>query len=223
MGSSASGGARWKRSVETPPEQTSYRPGVTGAAPDGDTAPMTRIVAGSAGGRRLAVPAGDGTRPTSDRAREALFATLSGLVDLDGARVLDLYAGSGAVGLEAVSRGAVHALLVDADTRAAAVARDNAAALGLADRVTVRRDRVERVLAGEPEPYQLVFADPPYALADEQLAGVLRRLTEGWLAPRAVVAVERSSRGAGPSWPDRVEGLKQRRYGEGTLWYGRFS
>jgi 16S rRNA (guanine966-N2)-methyltransferase len=137
--------------------------------------------------------------------------------------VLDLYAGSGAVGLEAVSRGAVHALLVDADTRAAAVARDNAAALGLADRVTVRRGRVERVLAGEPEPYQLVFADPPYALADEQLAGVLRRLTEGWLAPRAVVAVERSSRGAGPSWPDRVEGLKQRRYGEGTLWYGRFS
>ena len=184
---------------------------------------MTRIVAGSAGGRRLAVPPGERTRPTSDRAREALFATLSGLVVLDGARVLDLYAGSGAVGLEAVSRGAAHALLVDADARAAAVARDNAGALGLADRVTVRRDRVERVLAGEPEQHELVFADPPYALPDDELAGVLHRLAEGWLAPGAVLAVERSSRGAGPRWPDRVEGLKQRRYGEGTLWYGRFS
>jgi 16S rRNA (guanine966-N2)-methyltransferase len=182
-----------------------------------------RIVAGEAGGRRLAVPAGDRTRPTSDRAREALFGTLSGLVDLDGARVLDLYAGSGAVGLEAVSRGAGHALLVDSDARAAAVARDNARALGLADRVTVRRDRVERALAGPPEPHELVFADPPYALADDELAAVLRRLTEGWLGPGAVLAVERATRGSGPRWPDRVEALKQRRYGEGTLWYGRFS
>lgn len=184
---------------------------------------MTRIVGGEAGGRRLAVPPGERTRPTSDRAREALFATLSGLVDLDGARVLDLYAGSGAVGLEAVSRGAAGALLVDSDPRAAAIARDNASRLGLGDRVTVRRDRVERVLAGDPEPYDLVFADPPYALGDDELAAVLLRLAEGWLAPGAVVAVERSSRGAGPRWPDRVEALKQRRYGEGTLWYGRFS
>jgi 16S rRNA (guanine966-N2)-methyltransferase len=184
---------------------------------------VTRIVAGEVGGRRLAVPAGERTRPTSDRAREALFGTLSALVDLDGARVLDLYAGSGAVGLEAVSRGAAHALLVDSDARAAAVARDNARDLGLADRVTVRRDRVERVLAGAPEPYQLVFADPPYALDDGELAAVLHRLTGGWLAPGAVLAVERATRGAGPRWPDRVEALKQRRYGEGTLWYGRFS
>jgi 16S rRNA (guanine966-N2)-methyltransferase len=197
--------------------------GVTGPARDGNTLRVTRIVAGSAGGRRLAVPPGERTRPTSDRAREALFATLSGLVDLDGARALDLYAGSGAVGLEAVSRGAAHALLVDSDARAVAVARDNARALGLAGRVTVRRDRVERVLAGTPEPHELVFADPPYALPDDELAEVLHRLAEGWLAPGAVLVVERSSRGAGPRWPDRVEGLKQRRYGEGTLWYGRFS
>jgi 16S rRNA (guanine966-N2)-methyltransferase len=87
----------------------------------------------------------------------------------------------------------------------------------------VRRDRVERVLAGEPEPHELVFADPPYALPDDELARVLHRLAEGWLEPGAVLAVERSSRGAGPRWPDRVEGLKRRRYGEGTLWYGRFS
>ena len=184
---------------------------------------MTRIVAGSVGGRRLAVPPGDRTRPTSDRAREALFGTLSALLDLAGARVLDLFAGSGAVGLEAVSRGAAAALLVDSDARAAAVARDNARALGLADRVTVLRDRVERVLAGDPGPYDLVFADPPYALADPDLAVLLRRLTEGWLAPGAVLAVERSSRGPALAWPAGVEALKERRYGEGTLWYGRLS
>jgi 16S rRNA (guanine966-N2)-methyltransferase len=184
---------------------------------------VVRIVAGEAGGRRLAVPAGERTRPTSDRAREALFGTLGALLELDGARVLDLYAGSGAVGLEAVSRGAAHALLVDCDPRAAATARDNARALGLAARVTVRRDRVERVLAGAPAEHELVFADPPYGLADDELDAVVARLTGGWLAPGAVLAVERSSRGAGPRWPDRVEALRQRRYGEGTLWYGRFS
>lgn len=184
---------------------------------------MTRIVAGTAGGRRLAVPPGDRTRPTSDRAREAMFGTLAALLDLDGVRVLDLFAGSGAVGLEAVSRGAAAALLVESDARAAATARDNARALGLSDRVTVRRDRVGRVLAGEPGAYDLVFADPPYALADAELAALLHRLTEGWLAPGAVLAVERSSRGPGLAWPEGVEALKERRYGEGTLWYGRRS
>lgn len=180
---------------------------------------MTRIVAGMVGGRRLAVPPGDRTRPTSDRAREALFGTLAALLDLDGARVLDLYAGSGALGLEAVSRGAASALLVDADTRAAATARDNAAALGLAGRVTVRKDRAARaVTAGGP--YDLVFADPPYALGDDELAAVLAALAPR-LAPGAVLVVERSSRGTGPRWPEGVEPLKQRRYGEGTIWYGR--
>jgi 16S rRNA (guanine966-N2)-methyltransferase len=184
---------------------------------------VTRIVAGEAGGRRLAVPPGDRTRPTSDRAREALFGSVAALLDLAGARVLDLYAGSGAVGLEAVSRGAARALLVESDARAAATARDNARALGLTDRVTVRRDRVERALAGSPAEHDLVFADPPYALADDELARILSRLTEGWLARAAVLVVERSSRGEGPRWPEGVEALKQRRYGEGTLWYGRFS
>lgn len=184
---------------------------------------VTRIVAGEVGGRRLAVPPGDRTRPTSDRAREALFGSLSALLELTGARVLDLFAGSGAVGLEAVSRGAAAALLVDSDARAAGIARDNAAALGYEDRVTVRRDRVERALAAEPAPYDLVFADPPYALGEDELAGLLHRLTEGWLAPAAVLVVERSSRGPGPRWPEGVEPVKQRRYGEGTLWYGRLS
>ena len=186
---------------------------------------MTRIVAGEAGGRRLAVPPGEKTRPTSDRTREALFGTLAALVGLAGARVLDLYAGSGAVGLEAVSRGAAAALLVEADARAAATARANAAALGLADRVTVRRDRVERVLASPPPaPYDVVFADPPYALADAELDVILATLAgNSWLAPGTVLVVERSSRGAGPAWPEPVRPVKARRYGEGTLWYGRLS
>lgn len=181
-----------------------------------------RIVAGSVGGRRLAVPPGDRTRPTSDRAREAMFGTLAALLDLDGIRVLDLYAGSGAVGLEAVSRGAGHALLVESDARAAATARDNARTLGLADRVTVRRTTVARFLAGPDGdgPWDLVFADPPYALADAALAAELAALAPR-LAPGAVLAVERASRGAGPRWPRGVEPLKERRYGEGTLWYGR--
>jgi len=183
---------------------------------------MTRIVGGTAGGRRLAVPAGRDVRPTSDRAREALFGTLGALLDLDGARVLDLYAGSGAIGLEAVSRGAARALLVEADPRAAAVARDNAATLGFGDRVEVVRERVERVLAAAPaEPYELVFMDPPYALPDADVARTLRAVTAGWLAAGGVVVVERSSRGMGPAWPPSLEPVKQRRYGAGTLWYGR--
>jgi 16S rRNA (guanine966-N2)-methyltransferase len=184
---------------------------------------VTRIVGGTVGGRRLVTPAGRDTRPTSDRAREGLFGTVATLLDLDGARVLDLYAGSGAVGLEALSRGAGHALLVESDPRAAATIEANAAALGLADRALVVRDRVERVLsAGSDDPYQLVFADPPYALPDAEVDRLLDALVaRGWLAPAAVVVVERGSRGAGPRWPTSLEALRRRRYGEGTLWYGR--
>jgi 16S rRNA (guanine966-N2)-methyltransferase len=183
---------------------------------------MTRIVGGTAGGRRLRVPPGRDVRPTSDRAREALFDTLGTLLELGQARVLDLYAGSGAVGLEAVSRGAGHALLVEADPRAASAARANAAAAGLADRVEVVRDRVERVLGTTPsQPFHLVFADPPYALPDADVERMLHLLTIRWLADRAVVVVERASRGAGPTWPTSLEAVKKRRYGEGTLWYGR--
>ena len=183
---------------------------------------MTRIVGGTAGGRRLVVPPGRDVRPTSDRAREALFGTLGTLLDLDRARVLDLYAGSGAVGLEAVSRGARYALLVEADPRAASAARANAAAVGLADRVEIVLDRVERLLdTRSPDPFHLVFADPPYSLPDAEVDRMLRRLSAGWLAEGAVVVVERPSRGAGPTWPTSVEPVKERRYGEGTLWYGR--
>jgi 16S rRNA (guanine966-N2)-methyltransferase len=182
---------------------------------------VTRIVAGSAGGRRLAVPPGAGTRPTSERTREALFSSLGALLDLDGMRVLDLYAGSGAVGLEALSRGAAHALLVESDARAAALIRDNASALRLAG-AQVRSERVQRVLAGAPErPYDVVFADPPYALPAAELDAVLADLvTQRWLAPAAVVVLERRRDAAEPMWPSPLKSLRHKRYGDTALWYG---
>ncbi|MFI5978546.1 16S rRNA (guanine(966)-N(2))-methyltransferase RsmD [Streptomyces sp. NPDC051452] len=186
---------------------------------------MTRVIAGVAGGRRLSVPPGTGTRPTSDRAREALFSTWQSLLGgaLDGERVLDLYAGSGAVGLEALSRGASHTLLVEADTRAAKTVRDNVRGLGLPG-AEVRTGKAEQVIRTAPpaEPYDLVFLDPPYAVGDDDLREILLTLrTGGWLAGEALVTVERSTRGGEFHWPDGFEALRSRRYGEGTFWYGR--
>ncbi|RKN19912.1 16S rRNA (guanine(966)-N(2))-methyltransferase RsmD [Micromonospora musae] len=187
---------------------------------------MTRIVAGTFGGRRLAAPPGSGTRPTSDRVREALFSAVQTEIDLVGARVADLYAGSGAVGLEALSRGAEHVLLVEADARASRVIRENVAALGAGPAARLVTGRVATVLAGGPEgePYDVVFADPPYAVTDEEITAMLTALVEhGWLAPDALVVVERSSRGAPLGWVPGVTGERSRRYGETTLWYGRRS
>jgi 16S rRNA (guanine966-N2)-methyltransferase len=185
---------------------------------------MARVIAGEAGGRRLAVPDGRGTRPTSDRAREGLFGTIVSLTgSLDGARVLDLYAGSGAVGLEALSRGAGHVLLVESDPRAARVIRDNVEAIGLPG-AEVLTDRAERVLAKNPDhgPYDVVFADPPYALAGDEVSAMLNALVkQGWLAPGALVIVERATRSGPVSWPGGVEPDRARRYGEATFWYGR--
>jgi 16S rRNA (guanine966-N2)-methyltransferase len=132
-----------------------------------------------------------------------------------------LYAGSGAVGLEALSRGAADVLLVEADARAARVIRENAAALGLPG-ARVVNDRVARVLArglGELMPRDFVFADPPYRVTDSELARVLTDLS-GWLAPGALVAVERATRSSAPAWPAGYETDRSRRYGEATVWYG---
>ncbi|MGK5548553.1 16S rRNA (guanine(966)-N(2))-methyltransferase RsmD [Streptomyces sp. URMC 127] len=185
---------------------------------------MTRVIAGTAGGRRLAVPPGTGTRPTSDRAREGLFSTLESLLGtLHGARVLDLYGGSGAVGLEALSRGAAHALLVESDARAVRTIRDNVRAVGLPG-AEVRVGKAEQIVAGPAPaaPYDVVFLDPPYAVTDEALREILLTLrTGGWLAEDALATVERSTRGGEFPWPDGFEALRARRYGEGTLWYGR--
>jgi 16S rRNA (guanine966-N2)-methyltransferase len=185
---------------------------------------MTRVIAGAAGGRRLAVPPGNGTRPTSDRAREGLLSTWQSLLGgpLDGERVLDLYAGSGAVGLEALSRGASHTLLVEADARAARTIRENVKSLGLPG-AEVRSGKAEQIIQSAPTaPYDLVFLDPPYRVTDHDLREILLTLrTEHWLAPEAIVTVERSTRGGEFRWPEGFDAVKARRYGEGTFWYGR--
>jgi 16S rRNA (guanine966-N2)-methyltransferase len=184
---------------------------------------VARVIAGEAGGRRLAIPDGRDTRPTSDRAREGLFATISSILgSLAGTRVLDLYAGSGAIGLEALSRGAEHVLLVEHGARAARVIRENIEAIGLPGAV-LAADRVERVLARGPDHgrYDVVFADPPYALADAEVSRVLSLLAEqGWLAPGALVIVERATRSGALNWPDGFAADRARRYGEATFWYG---
>jgi len=184
---------------------------------------MTRIIAGEARGRRLLVPTGKSTRPTSDRAREALFSSIQSLAgSLTGLRVLDLYAGSGAFGLEALSRGAAHALMVDNDAKAAAALRLNVAELGLPG-AQVRAERVEHLAKGPPRsPYDVVLADPPYAAETAAVRHVIESLlAAGWLAANAVIAVERASRGPVWEWPAGIDAVRERKYGEGTLWYGR--
>ncbi len=186
---------------------------------------MTRVIAGKAGGRRLAVPQGGRTRPTSDRAREGLFSTWQSLLGgpLEGERVLDLYAGSGAVGLEALSRGAGHVLLVEADARAARTVRENVKAIGLPG-AEVRAGRAEQAVQSPPPagPYDIVFLDPPYAVSDDDLREILLTLrSQGWLAAGALVTVERSTRGGEFGWPPGFDAIRARRYGEGTFWYGR--
>lgn len=183
---------------------------------------MLRIVGGSARGRRLAVPA-RGTRPTSDRAREGVFNTLAAELDLEGARVLDLFAGSGALGLEALSRGAASVAFVESDRGAADVLRRNLHVVDLPGG-TVLRCTVESYLvaAGADEPYDLVLMDPPYAYDDSRLATLLSGLDDDrWLGHGGVVVVERSARSPEPAWPADFEALKQKRYGEAVLWYGR--
>jgi len=184
---------------------------------------VIRVIAGAAGGRRLAVPGGVSARPTSDRAREGLFGTVvSEIGSLAGKNVLDLYAGSGAVGLEALSRGARDVLMVESDAQAVAVIRANIATVGI-EGARVIRDRVERVLArppAAPERYDLVFADPPYAMTTAAVTRVLTLLTDGWLAHDALVVVERATRSGPVHWPPGYLPGKSRRYGEATFWYG---
>jgi 16S rRNA (guanine966-N2)-methyltransferase len=147
--------------------------------------------------------------------------------DLGGVHVMDLYAGSGALGLEALSRGAASVLLVESDARAAAVVKANVKAVGLPG-ATVATDRVERLL-GRPhgehrhdrgDGYDLVFADPPYAVTDEAVARVLALLSAAWLAGGALVVVERATRSGPFDWPPGYAEGKSRRYGEATFWFG---
>lgn len=184
---------------------------------------MTRLISGVAGGRRLKVPR-TGVRPTGDKARGALFNSLGSLVELEGAAVLDLYAGSGALGLEALSRGARSVLLVESAPSVLAVLRVNLATVGLPGG-RVLAGSVPTVVHGRPpEPFDVVLADPPYATPVDEVLEVLGALVEnGWLAPGAVVVVERGRREDPWDWPTPLTGLRDRRYGEAVLRYGRVS
>lgn len=184
---------------------------------------MTRIIAGHAKGRRLESPRGTTTRPTSDRVREALFSAVeSWYGPLDGLRFLDLYAGSGAVGLEAWSRGAGVVTFVEADRRTATLIQRNATMVGFG-KATVLAQSVSTVLASPPQaPYDVVFSDPPYPLSHEEVVADLTALVEqGWLVPDALVIVERGHRGPEMTWPEGLEGERMKKYGETVLWYGR--
>lgn len=174
---------------------------------------MTRIIAGTHRGRRLQVPAGEDTRPTSDRAREGLFSSVQSLLELEGARVLELYAGSGALGLEARSRGAGPVTLVERDPAALAAIRANAVLLG--EDVDIVVADVLTFLGRSPQAYDLVLADPPYALGAQVMLDAL----VPWVVPGGVVVLERATRGEPPVWPEGLVALRSRRYGEATLHY----
>lgn len=182
---------------------------------------MTRIIAGGAGSLPLDVPDA-GTRPTSDRVRESLFGALEAADALTGARVLDLYAGSGALGLEAASRGAIAADLVEKSSRAAAVAQRNAGrvAKALTPDVTLRvhRSSADAYLRSAQGRFDLVFLDPPYDLGEAELSSTLALLVP-LLAADADVVIERASRSPEPSLPEGLVASRSKRYGDTTLWW----
>jgi 16S rRNA (guanine966-N2)-methyltransferase len=190
---------------------------------------MTRVIAGSAGGRRIRTPSGRNTRPTTDRVREAVFSAVAawaGTADrppeqtLAGLAFCDLYAGSGAVGLEAASRGAGPVLLVEQDRATATLIRRNAAELGLP--AEVRLGDVAALLRRPAEAgFDVVFADPPYELPTPAVEGQIADLeTHGWLNRSALVLVERSRRTPAPTWPAAVTVTWSRAYGETTVYFG---
>jgi 16S rRNA (guanine966-N2)-methyltransferase len=184
---------------------------------------MTRIIAGFAGSLSLAVPR-SGTRPTSDRVREAIFSALESRDAIAGANVLDLYCGSGALGLEAASRGARTVTLVDSAASAVRIARGNAALVkrnaprGHALDIQVTAQKVQSFLGADSGMWDIVLIDPPYDLGESELRQDLEALAPK-LAADAVVLVERSSRSAEPVWPLGLELDRRKDYGDTTLWW----
>lgn len=186
---------------------------------------MTRIIGGSAGGRRLETPRGRNTRPTSDRVREALFSAIeSWCGSLTGLRFLDLYAGSGAIGLEARSRGAGVVTMVEGDKRTSRLITANVSTLGFSHVEVISTTVAGTLLRTPVAPYDVVFVDPPYPLENEAVEGNLVHLVQNrWLANEALVVVERGSRGAGFDWPDGLLDWREKKYGETLLRYGHAS
>jgi 16S rRNA (guanine(966)-N(2))-methyltransferase RsmD len=177
-----------------------------------------RVVGGDFRGRTLRSVPGRSTRPTADRVRQSLFDLLG--QRCDGFRILDLYAGTGALSLEALSRGAAHATLVEQDAKAAQVIQRNVAELGCADRCTLLREGVARALPRLSGPFDLVFSDPPYALqAAQETLHALARL--GLVAPEGRVVLERDRREPGPTAPEGFELAGERRYGDTAVLIAR--
>ena len=178
---------------------------------------MTRIIGGAAGGRRIAVPP-RGARPTTDRVRESLFNILTARLDLTGLAVLDLYAGSGALGLEALSRGAAAAVFVESDSRIGSVIARNIETVGLPG-ATLRRGAVATVLAGGTAvAFDLVLADPPYDVDATEVEAALSALAaHGWVRHGSVAVVERAAAGAPLHWPAGWSEWPQRVYGDTRL------
>lgn len=192
---------------------------------------MPRIISGTLGGRPIPGPPGKGTRPTSDRVREALFSRLEGWDALRGTRVLDLYAGTGALAFESLSRGAASALLVEAHAPTARQLRRTAADLQLSERCQVRAGRAEQIAVQLADPtdeaadapgharYDLVFLDPPYGVTTEALENLLTTLRPA-LADDALTVIERSRRTRSITWPRGWADDGTKSYGETTLQYG---
>lgn len=190
---------------------------------------MSRIISGVAGGTNLKSVPGDATRPTTDRVKEALFSRLESWDIISSARVLDLFAGSGSLGLETASRGARQVLLVELAPKAVSVCQHNATKINDALKnnvVSVQRGKVDSVLASffdeetsaPRKTFDLVFMDPPYSLTDQELAVTLDKVAKV-LAADATVIVERSSRSPEPVWPASLEKIAEKKYGETRLWF----
>jgi 16S rRNA (guanine966-N2)-methyltransferase len=184
---------------------------------------MPRIIAGRAGSISLDVP-DSGTRPTSDRVRESLFGALESADAVQGASVLDLYAGSGALGLEAISRGAASVDLVEKSARAASILERNAAkvarSVGRDAAIRVHRSAVSSFLSIPRGPYDLVFLDPPYEVDETQVTEALSLLVPS-LRSRARIVLERAARSGEPMLPEGLQHERDRRYGDTALWWLR--
>jgi 16S rRNA (guanine966-N2)-methyltransferase len=185
---------------------------------------MTRVIAGAFKGRRLEVPE-EGVRPTSDKVREALFSAIESRRDLGGARVLDLFAGTGALGIEALSRGATFAVFVESNRAAVRTLTKNLESLSLIGQARVVVAKAKEFLAAQTntdrDAFDLVLLDPPYEIGNAEVDELLTVLViHGWLAPGATVALERPTKSVAPTWPEQIDHESHRTYGDTTVWYG---
>lgn len=184
---------------------------------------MTRIIGGDFRGRSIKVPDAE-TRPTSSRVREAIFSSVEHAVSgLDDLRVLDLFSGSGAFGIESISRGAAEAVLIEKDLRAADTLHSNVANFGIKNaRVVIADAFIDVAQKSGRGSFDVVFIDPPYSIEDEQVNALIGHLAANdWLNEYALIVVERSSRSQ-VVWPDSIEELRKKVYGDTSIWYGQY-